>query len=100
MQDELRKITGFNNRTKAQQWRQLGTTAATVTTNIYAVIPVNGNAVLSVLTARAGAAGDSTDALTWIDSATKTFYQNVYYPGPYTQIRVSSGVVLIRLSEP
>jgi hypothetical protein len=97
--DELRKVTGFNNRGHGQQWRQLGTTAATVTDNFYAVIPVNGDAVLSVLTARTTAAGDSASALTWVDNATKTFYLNQYYPGPFTAIRVTSGVVIIYLSE-
>jgi hypothetical protein len=96
--DELRKITGYNNRGHNQQWRQLGTTAATVAINFYAVMPVNGNAVLSVLTAYAGD-GAATDALTWIDNATKTFYQNQYYPVPGTHIRVTSGTVIIYLRE-
>ena len=96
--DELRKLTGYNVRGHNQQWRQLGTTAATVAINFYAVIPVNGNAVLSVLTAHAGDGAD-TSALTWIDSATKTFYQNVYYSVPGTHIRVTSGVVIIYLRE-
>jgi hypothetical protein len=96
--DELRKITGYNNRGHNQQWRQLGTTAATVAINFYAVIPVNGDAVLSVLTAFAGD-GAASSALGWIDSATKTFYQNVYYPVPGTHIRVTSGTVIIYLRE-
>lgn len=99
MEDELRKVTGFNNRGHAQQWRQIGTTPATVTVNFYGLIPLNGNAVLSVLTAKAFAAGDSTDALTWVDNATKTFYQNTYYSGPFRAIRVSSGIVIIYLDE-
>jgi hypothetical protein len=96
--DELRKITGYNNRGHNQQWSQLGTTAATVAINFYAVMPVNGDAILSVLTAYAGD-GAATDALTWIDSATKTFYQNQYYPVPGTHIRVTSGTVIIYLRE-
>jgi ABC-type cobalt transport system substrate-binding protein len=96
--DELRKITGYNNRGHNQQWRQLGTTSATVAILYYAVIPVYGNAVLSVATARGGD-GTATDALTWIDNATKTFYQNVYYPISGTHIRVTSGEVIIYLRE-
>lgn len=87
---ELSKIVGSERRDAAQSWRQLGTTSATVTTNFYLVKPVNGDAVLSVLTARG-----AVDALTWIDSATKTFYQDIEYFGPYTAIRVTSGTVLI-----
>ena len=84
------KIVGAARKDSAQQWRQLGTTSATVTTNFYLVQPIDGDAVLSVLTARG-----SVDALTWIDNATKTFYQNVQYFGPYTAIRVTSGTVII-----
>lgn len=91
---ELAKIVGSMRRDSAQQWRQLGTTSGTVTTNFYCVKPVDGDAVLSVLTARG-----SVDALTWIDSATKTFYQDVEYFGPFTAIRVASGTVLIYYSE-
>lgn len=90
--ETLRRISGHAKRSAAQQWRQLGTTAATVVTNFYCVKPVGGNAVLSQLTARGNA-----DALTWIDSGTKTFYQNEEYFGPFTAIRVSSGTVKIHL---
>lgn len=96
--DELRKLTGYNNRGHNQQWRQLGTTAATVAIKYYAVIPVDGDAVLSVATARGGD-GTATSALTWIDSATKTFYEGVYYPISGTHIRVTSGEVIIYLRE-
>jgi hypothetical protein len=89
-----RHIIGQGRTSAALQWRQLGTTSATITTNFHMVMPVNGDAVLSVLTARG-----ATDGLTAIDSATKTFYQNVQYFGPYTAIRVSSGTVLIYYSE-
>ena len=85
---ELRKITGRDNLQSAQQWRQLGTTAATVTDNFWMVVPVNGNAVLSVLN------DHGTSALTYIDSATKTFYEGVQYTGSFTQIRVTSGTVI------
>jgi hypothetical protein len=94
---DLNKITGFCNRSHNQKWRQLGTTAATVTQNFYALIPVDGDAVLSVLTAKGG--DGSASALGWIDNATKTFYQDKYYPGPFTHIRVSSGVVIIYFDE-
>ena len=91
--NELSKLTGFANlQGTKQQWRQLGTTAATVTVNFYALEPVGGNAVLSVL--KEGTA----DALAFIDNATKTFYQDKYYSGAYTQIRVTSGEVIIRLA--
>lgn len=90
MGHENRKIVGSFRRNDAQSWRQLGTTSATVTANFYMVQPVGGNAVLSVLTARGG-----VSALTWIDNATKTFYQDTQYFGPYTAIRVSSGTVVI-----
>lgn len=96
--DELRKITGYNNRGHNQQWRQIGTTSATLAIKFYALSPVDGDAVLSVLTARGGD-GTATDALTWIDSATKTFYQDVYYPVSGTHIRVTSGKVIIYLRE-
>ncbi len=92
MQNEINKLSGFANLTTAPQWRQLGTTSATVTVNFYALEAVGGDAVLSQLTENA-----ATDALAQIDSATKTFYQGVYYSGAYTKIRVSSGTVLIRL---
>lgn len=91
---ELSKVVGSTRRDSAQMWRQIGTTSATITANIYVVRPVNDDAVLSVLTARGG-----VSALTWIDNATKTFYQDVEYFGPYTHIRVSSGLVLIYYSE-
>jgi hypothetical protein len=90
----LRHIAGAGPRNKALSWRQLGTTSATITTNFYVVEPVNGAAVLSVLTARG-----SVDHLAAIDSATKTFYQGVQYFGPYTAIRVSSGEVVIHYSD-
>ena len=93
MNEDLEKLTGFANRKTVQQWRQLGTTSATVTVNFYALKPVNGDAVLSVL--KAGA----IDCLAYIDSATKTFYQGEIYTGGYTKVRVSSGVILIRLME-
>lgn len=89
-----RHMVGAGRRDSAQQWRQLGTTSATVTANFYMVQPVGGNAVLSVLTARG-----AVNALTWIDNATKTFYQDKEYFGPYTAIRVSSGTVLTYFSD-
>lgn len=94
MSENLRRISGHAKRNSAQQWRQLGTTAATVVTNFYCVVPVNGDAVLSQLTARG-----NVDALAWIDSATKTYYQDVEYFGPYTAIRVTSGEVMICLCD-
>jgi hypothetical protein len=94
MSRNLRHIAGAARRDSAQQWRQLGTTSATVTVNFYCVEPVNGNAVLSVLTARGG-----VDALAWIDSATKTFYDGKEYLGPYTAIRVTSGEVRIQMTD-
>lgn len=90
----LRHIAGAGARNKALSWRQLGTTSATITTNFYVVEPIGGNAVLSVLTARG-----AVDHLAAIDSATKTFYQDKQYFGPYTAIRVSSGTVLIHYSD-
>lgn len=94
---QINMITGHRNRSHNQKWRQLGTTAATVTQNFYALIPVNADAVLSVLTAKGG--DGTTNALTWIDNATKTFYKDKYYPGPFTTIRVSSGIVIIYFDE-
>lgn len=94
MRRALRHIAGSGRRDSALAWRQLGTTSATVTTNFYVVKPVDGNAVLSVLTARGG-----VDHLAAIDSATKTFYDGVEYFGPYTAIRVTSGTVLIHYSD-
>lgn len=93
MSKELRKMTGRDNRQQNKQWRQLGTTAATVTANFWMVVPVNGNAVLSVLNSH-GPNG-VVNELTSIDSATKTFYQDIEYTGSYTQIRVTSGEVII-----
>jgi len=93
MSKELRKMTGRDNRQGNQQWRQIGTTAATVVANFWMVTPVNGDAVLSVLTTQ-GPNG-AQDALAYIDSATKTFYQDVEYAGSFTQIRVTSGEVII-----
>ena len=90
------RITGFDNKTTGQQWRQLGTTPATVTQDFYCLKPINGDAVLSLLTNRTV----PTNALTWIDSATKTFYEGVYYPGEFTAIRVSSGEVIIYFTGP
>jgi len=95
MDKELRKMTGRDNRQGNQQWRQLGTTAATVVANFWMAIPVNGDAVLSVLTSQGP--GGASDALAYIDSATKTFYQDVEYTGSFTQIRVTSGEVIIYL---
>jgi hypothetical protein len=87
---ELRKMTGRDNLQSAQQWRQLGTTAATVTANFWMFTPVNGNAVLSVLTDRG-----ATDALAYIDSATKTFYEGIQYTGSFSHVRVTSGEIII-----
>ncbi len=95
MGHELRKMTGRDNRQQNKQWRQLGTTSATVTVDFWLMSPVNGDAVLSVLNS-VGPNG-TVDELTSIDSATKTFYQDVEYPGSYTQIRVTSGEVIIYL---
>jgi hypothetical protein len=95
MGHELRKMTGRDNRQQNKQWRQLGTTSATVTVDFWLVSPVNGDAVLSVLNSK-GPSG-IVDELTSIDSATKTFYQDVEYPGSFTQIRVTSGEVIIYL---
>lgn len=88
--EELRKITGRDNLQSAQQWRQLGTTAATVTDNFYLFTPVGGNAVLSVLTNKQ----DGSNALLQIDSATKTFYEGRQYTGSFSQVRVTSGEIL------
>ena len=93
MSRELRKMTGRDNRQGNQQWRQLGTTSATVVADFWMLIPVNDNAVLSVLTTQ-GPDG-AEDALSYIDSATKTFYQGVEYTGSFTQIKVTSGEVII-----
>jgi hypothetical protein len=93
MSKELRKMTGRDNRQQNKQWRQLGTTSATVTVNFWMVKPVNGNAVLSVLNST-GPSG-TVDELTSIDSATKTFYEGIEYTGSYTQLRVTSGEVII-----
>lgn len=92
MQNEVEKLTGFVNLSGLQQWRQLGTTTATVTVNFYALEAVGGDAVLSVLQE------GTVNALAYIDSATKTFYQDKYYSGAFSAIKVSSGQVLIRLS--
>lgn len=91
----LRKIIGHGNRDAAQQWRQIGTTSATLTgLNFWGFIPLDGDAVLSVLTAK-HASSTAVNALTWVDNATKTFYQNTLYTGPFTAIRVTSGIVIM-----
>ena len=88
--DELKRITGHAN-SQMQQFQQIATAAVS---NVYffGFRPVNGDAVVSVLTNI-----DGTNALGYSDST--TFYQNVYYPGSFKAITLTSGKAILYLGE-
>ena len=89
----LRRITGQGNATSQQQFQQVATTDVQAV-RFWAFMPVGGNAVIAVLTNSAG-----TSALGYWTSATKTAYQNVLYTGQFAAIKLTSGAVLLYLSE-
>ena len=83
------------NRTTGQQWAQITSADGALTgLSFWMVKAIDGDAVLSKLTAREA----PTDALTWITDATKTFYKDVEYTGSFTEITVTSGTVIIFLT--
>lgn len=86
----LNRITGHANAGSMSQFKQIAT--ALTTANFYGFMPVNGDAVLTTLTSV-----DGVSRLTDIDST--TVYQNVYYPGNFASIQLSSGKVILYLSE-
>lgn len=90
-----RRLSGHDNRTTGQQWMQITSADGALTgLSFWMVKAINGDGVLSVLTARQ----IPTNALTWITHATKNFYQNVEYTGSFTAITVTSGTFLIYLT--
>jgi len=89
MSKELQRITGHANQAM-QQFKGIATAATTI--NFYGFMPVNGNAVVSVLTNV-----DGTSAVGYNDST--TFYQGVYYPGNFSAITLTSGKALLYLNE-
>lgn len=95
MSRELRRVTGHDNRTTGQQWKQITSADGALTgLSFWMLKSIGGTAVLSVLTARQ----IPTDALTWITHATKNFYENIEYTGSFTAITVTSGTVIIYLT--
>jgi hypothetical protein len=91
MNKELNKITGHANPGSLQQFKQIAT-AAVSGTYFHGFIPVGGDAVLSVLTNKGGAS-----ALGYLDST--TVYQNVFYPGDFEAITLTSGKAVLYLGE-
>lgn len=90
MDKELQRITGHAN-AQMQQFKQIAT-AAVSNLYFYGFRPVNGDAVVSTLTNI-----DGTSALGYSDST--TFYQNVYYPGNFKAITLTSGKAILYLNE-
>jgi hypothetical protein len=91
MNKELNKITGHANPGSLQQFQQIATAAVT-STYFHGFIPVGGDAVLSVLNNKGG---DS--ALGYFDDT--TVYQNVFYPGDFEAITLTSGKAIIYFGE-
>ena len=91
----LRRITGHANATSKQQFLQVATTDAQ-SVRFWAFQPVGGNAVVSLLT---NDGSTPSSALGNWTSATKTAYQNVLYTGQFAAIKLTSGVVILYLSE-
>jgi len=98
MSRQTRRITGHDNRTTGQQWMQIDSSDGKVTANFWMLKCIDtgqgATGVLSVLTARQA----PTDALTWITTVTKDFYQDVEYTGSFTEITVTSGIFIIYLT--
>lgn len=90
MDKRINKITGHANPGSMQQFQQIAT--ALVTKNFYGFMPVNGDVTITTLTDIKG--GDRTG-----DFNSTTAYQNVYYPGSFASIQLSSGVAIIYLDE-
>jgi hypothetical protein len=89
----LARMTGQGNSTSKQQFKQVATTDVQAV-RFWAFMAVGANAVVSVLTN-----DDSTSALGYWTSATKTAYQNVLYTGQFAAIKLTSGTVVLYLSE-
>lgn len=89
MSKDLQRITGHAN-SQMQQFKQIATAATTI--NFYGFKPISGDAVVATLTNM-----DNTSALLYSDST--TFYQNVYYPGNFKAITLTSGKALLYLNE-
>lgn len=91
----LRRMTGMANATSKEQWRQVATTDVQAV-RFWAFKALNGNAVVSLLT------NDGTtpsNALgNWI-GGTKTAYQDNLYTGQFAAIKLTSGVVILYLTE-
>jgi len=89
MSKELQRITGHAN-SQMQQFKQIATAATTI--NFYGFRPVGSDAVIATLTSM-----DNSNALLYSDST--TFYQNVYYPGNFKAITLTSGKAILYLNE-
>lgn len=89
----LRRITGHANATSKQQFLQVATTDAQ-SVRFWAFQAVGANAVISLLT---NDGSTPSSALTYLGNATA--YQNVLYTGQFAAIKLTSGVVVLYLSE-
>lgn len=88
----INRITGHVN-PQIQQFQIIATADTTV--NFYGFMALDGDAVVSTLT-NADLAGSS--ALSYLgDDATA--YQGVYHPGSFKNIQLTSGKVILYLSE-
>lgn len=73
-----------------QQFKQIATAATSI--SFYGFRPVGSDAVVATLTNM-----DNSNALLYSDST--TFYQNVYYPGNFKAITLTSGKAILYLNE-
>jgi len=87
---ELNRITGHANVGQMSQFKQIATALTTV--NFYGFMPVGDDAVIATLT---DVMGNSRTG----DLDSTTVYQNVYYPGNFASIQLTSGKAILYLSE-
>jgi hypothetical protein len=88
---ELKRISGHAN-TGMQQFQQIIDTVQ-VTKNFFGFTPVSADAVVSILTNT-----DGTSGLGYLGVGGAA-YQNVYYPGRFASIKLTSGKVVIFFDE-
>jgi hypothetical protein len=88
---ELKRISGHAN-TGMQQFQQIIDTVQ-VTKNFFGLMAVSADAVVAILTNT-----DGTSGLGYLATGGNA-YQNIYYPGRFASIKLTSGKVVIFFDE-
>jgi hypothetical protein len=89
--EELKRISGHAN-TGMQQFQQIIDTVQ-VTKNFFGLMAVSADAVVAILTNT-----DGTSGLGYLATGGNA-YQNIYYPGRFASIKLTSGKVVIFFDE-